>query len=96
MLEATNEKTNNAIEVDEDESEVVTKPTVNGFNHQNGYNHHHNSDDEDDEEESYYKFDKNNNNLNKTNKINEDDTRNKNNLTLQSFKFEDFLIKFSK
>jgi hypothetical protein len=89
MLEPIN-KENNTMEIDEDETEeVVTKinknSVINGIKYQNS--------DEDEEDESYYKLDKNNNNLNK---INNDDQKSKNNLTLQSFKFEDFLIKFSK
>jgi hypothetical protein len=91
MLEPIN-KENNEMEIDEDESEeVVTKinknSVINGIKYQNI------DEDEEEEDESYYKLDKNNNNLNK---INNDDQKSKNNLTLQSFKFEDFLIKFSK
>ena len=75
------------MEIDEDEpDEVITKinqnnSVINGIKYQNSDN------DDDDEEESYYKLDENNSNLNK---INNDDQKSKNNLTLQSFKFQDF------
>ena len=90
MLEPIKNNRSNPIE-EMDVDEVIMEKTkknsvINGFKYQN-------MDDDDDEDENYYKLDKNNNNLNR---INNDDKKSEINLTLQSFKFEDFLIKFSK